>query len=252
MRLFILLITFILFKCFKAQAEQKTLKFRADYWCPYNCKPTDNRKGFIVDILEKIFVKEGLQINYDTLNWARAILKTRSGEFDAIIGAAKNDAPDFVFPDTPLGNPNNCFYTRTDSTWKYTDINSVKDITLGIIKDYAYFEALDNYIKNPENQKHLEVNFGDDVQIKLLLKLLHKRMDVFVEDATVIQFIQKQNPQFKEIRKAGCVISEPVYVAFSPQNPSSKKYAKIFDNRFKELKRTGELQKIFEHYGINP
>ncbi len=155
--LLLLFLNFILsLHVFALNSKSKnTLEVRGDYWCPYNCSSSSDKKGYIVDILDIIFKKHNIKINYVELNWARSIAETREGKYDSIIGAAKSDAPDFIFPKQFVGHARTCFYTKPSSTWTFTDVESLKSVKLGVVKDYAYSNEIDAYIKDSKNEHNL-------------------------------------------------------------------------------------------------
>jgi len=252
-----IILTYLLFLPFFAFANNlKIFTVRADYWCPYNCLKTDKEKGFGVEILEKVLEKLGMTMDYETINWARSIIDTRDGKYDAIIGASKDDAPDFVFPKNELATPKSCFYAnlKNKSAWKYD--SAKKDFgkmpRVGIIKEYAYFKEFDDYIKDPKNKNNIEEHFGDEVQYRALQKIIAGRMGVFIENDLVVNYIMnKHKEQLKTITSVGCEAGIPVYVAFSPKkfkadSPELKKYDEVVN----EMKKNGELDKIYSKYGI--
>ena len=76
----------------------ETISLRADAWCPYTCDPGAAKPGFMIEIAKMALEPAGHKVDYKVLNWARAITETRKGKFTAIVGAAKDDAPDFIYP----------------------------------------------------------------------------------------------------------------------------------------------------------
>lgn len=240
----------LLLNCKSFAAGGDVLKVRADTWCPYNCEPKDKNPGYMVEVLEAAFGKAN--INYDTMNWARAILDTREGSFDAIIGAAKEDAPDFIFS-SPLGASNNCFYAKATSKFKFTGIDSLKSVKLGIVKDYAYFEDLNGYIKqNYGNRERIDEHYGDDVQEKMMAKLEAGRIDAFVEDPSVVSYILKKHPEMKDINEVGCKEIGSLYIAFPPKNPKSKERAEKLSAKIDSMVKSGEMTKLLEKYSVKP
>lgn len=119
-----------------------TITLRADEWCPYNCTPNSSQIGYMIEIAKEIFESAGHQIDYQTLNWARAIEETRAGKFNGIVGAAKGDAPDFIFPTEALGVSVNAFVTGKDNSWTFTGIESLNGKTLGVIRNYSYGDTI--------------------------------------------------------------------------------------------------------------
>jgi len=219
-----------------------------DFWCPYSCKASDANRGFTIDIIDAIFSAHGDRVKFVNMNYARALSEVRSGEATATPATYKNEAPDFVFPDEPISSSRYCFYTAANSQWKYTGVESIATLRIGIIKGYSYGDALDRAIRS----KHydFETEYGDDLTIRMAKMMMAGRLDAFVEDEKLLAYLRKMNPELK-LRKAGCEKASDTYMAISPKSPQAQRYAKIFSDGMKELKRSGELTRILERYGIN-
>jgi polar amino acid transport system substrate-binding protein len=224
---------------------------RSDFWCPYNCKPGSEDPGYMIEILEKTFGKENIQ--YEELNWARSIKETRDGKWDLIVGASTGDAPDFVYPKSSLGNSTNCFYVRKDNPWVYKDISSLKGQTLGVIQNYAYFDALNQYIASNEKvQRNVQVHSGTDALIRMLQKLSINRITAVVEDGNVMSYALRSYPKFTDMRMAGCVVLDSLYIAFAPNNPKSKERAAKLDTEINQMEKSGELTTLLKKYRVQP
>ncbi len=244
------IIFLLILKCLNSYASIKDLSVRGDYWCPYNCKPQDTKPGYLIEILQNTFGKD--RINYEVMNWARAIIETRKGENDVIVGAAKEDAPDLLFS-TSLGLSDNCFYALKNSKFDFKGLDSLKNLTLGVIKDYSYYKDLNDYIKkNLSNKNRIAEHFGDNIQERMLAKLMLKRLDVIVEDSNVIDYIIKKKPEMSEIVKIKCVDVGNIFIAFSPKKPESAQQVKVLNSHVKEMIKNGEMMNILKKYSIKP
>ncbi|WP_186647362.1 substrate-binding periplasmic protein [Fluviispira vulneris] len=231
-------------------AHSNNLYVRGDYWCPYNCNPKDTKPGYLIEILQNTFGKD--KINYEIMNWARAIIETRKGDNDVIVGAAKEDAPDLLFS-TSLGLSDNCFYALKKSKFKFTGLDALNNVTLGVIKDYSYYKELNDYIKkNINNKNKIAEHFGDNIQERMLAKLMLKRLDIIVEDSNVIDFILKKHPEMNEIVKLKCIEVGKIFIAFSPTKPDSVERVKVLNSRVNEMIKNGEMKNILKKYSIKP
>jgi polar amino acid transport system substrate-binding protein len=235
------------------QASEKTISIVADEWCPYNCTPDSDAPGILIEIAQKAFEKEGIKVKYSILPWTRAIEEARQGKHHAIVGAAVADAPDFVFPSTPQFRMRNAFYTNLESTWEYKGPTSLKDVSLGVIRDYTYSDEIDIYItENQDDLTKIQVAAGEDALATNIKKLLGGRMTVLVEDKNVIEMFLKDNPEYQgKLRLAGYIEDTPdndIHVAFSPGNEDSKRYAEIMAQETKRLIESGEIKEILAHY----
>lgn len=229
-----------------------TISIRADSWCPYNCTPNSSKPGYMIEILQQTLGKKGYTIDYKEMNWARAITETRSGKYNAIVGASKTEAPDFIFPETAQGNNASCFFVLPKTSWKYTGLASLDAATVGVVRDYTYDDGeFDEYIKNHQkNPNRIDVISGDDSLTRNINKLSSGRITTFIEASPVVQFKQASNKKGAPIKNVGCLRDVPVYIGFSPVNPQSKIYAQIVSEGMVEMRKSGALKKILAKYGL--
>jgi len=232
-------------------ATAEVIQLRADVWCPFNCEPKSDKPGYMIEIAKAALEGNGDTIEYQTLNWARAISDARDGKYQGIVGAAKSDAPEFSYPTKSLGRSINCFYVRTDNPWVYKGIDSLKDISVAVIKDYTYGEPLDEYIKkNAKNAKKIDVVSGDNPLELNLKKLDAGRVVSYIEDDSVYKnYLLRKGIQPK-VKNAGCLDSSPIYIAFSPKYLRGKELAKKLSDRVDSMRKDGSLKKLLDTYGI--
>lgn len=239
-----------MFMGLKAQAD--TISLRSDSWCPYNCAPDAKKLGYGIEVLKAIFEKEGHTLDYQLMNWTRSIERGRAGDHTAIIGARKEEAPDFIFPTEPIGNQGNKLAILKDSTFSYNGTTSLADKRLAVIQSYSYNDTIDAYVKkNAGNKMLIDAATGDDALEKNLSKLVAGRVDVVIDDSSVLTYKINEmqiSDQVKLVNEA----SEPtaIYVAFSPKNPKAKDYAALFDKGIEELRTNGKLRAILDRYGL--
>lgn len=233
---------------------EETITLVADEWCPYNCAPNGEKKGFMVEIATQAFAKHGIKVSYKTLPWSRAINDVRNLKYTAIIGSSYDDAPDFIFPKLSQGKIRNAFFVEKDSKWKYTGKDSLKTISLGVIADYSYNEEIDAYIKeNAKNPRLVQIVAGDKALNNNVLKLLEGRIHALLEDESVMNNYLSDFTEASSIRIAGYLPetrSDNIYIAFSPKEPKAKEYAEILATETKKMRKNGELKKILVRYGV--
>ncbi len=242
----ILLISMFIFAT-PAMADEITIV--ADEWAPYCGKPDSTQPGYGIEIAQHVFEAAGHTVLYKIVPWGRAIMYTRTGRYNAIIGAGKEDAPDFVFPEEEFGMYKNSFFSKRGRTWAYEGLESLRTIKIGAINAYSYGDELDKYLK--ENPQRVQYVYGSDPLTQNIGKLLHNRFDVLIEDENVM--LQK----IKEMGVADKIVNVGVtsgigklYIAFSPKIAKSKEYAEILTKGIRKLKDSGELEKILAKYGL--
>lgn len=251
-RFLLAILTFIgLLPQLSAQAD--TITVVADTWCPYNCEPSSDKPGLLIEIARYgLEEKGGHTLEYKVLPWARAIEEARYGKYEGIVGAYKEDAPDFVFPiDSQIRSVDEA-YVKAKDTWTFTEMKSLEEISIGVIRDYSYGKEVDSYVKKHLNDpSKIQVASGDDALPINVKKLLAGRIRAVIEDRAVMTYYLSQTKSQNEIIPAGVLGGQPIFIAFSPKNPKSKEYALLYSQGLTELQSTGKLKEIMEKYSLN-
>ena len=234
-------------------ARGETLVIAADLWCPVNCETGSPRPGIFVELARDIFAEAGIAVRYETRNWARVLQEVRRGELNAAVGAGHEDAPDFLFTRTPVAMSRNCFYTRPDSTWRFTGADSLPAVRLGVINDYSYGEPLNTYIAARRGHGDLlQVASGDKALDLNLTKLRHGRLEALIENSWVIQTRLAALGRRGELREAGCREPDvPIYLAFSPVLTDSARHVELFERGLQRYRADGRLQALLKAYGVD-
>ena len=216
----------------------------ADEWCPYNCEPGDAMPGVLVEAATTILGAAGLEVKYElTDDWDAALEATREGKFDGVVGAAHEDAPDFIFPDEEMAVSKNAIYVRKGDAWRYAGVDSLEGKTAVGITSYSYGEEVDEWME----EKALYV----DSLEQAVEALLGGKADVLFENEYVMSLFALQNHLGEAIESAGELESDIVYVAFSPAIAESKGYAEILAKGLKEMKADGSWKALLQKYGLD-
>ncbi len=232
------------------------VSLRADNWCPFNCDPKDANPGYMIEIATAALKEKGHDVDYQILNWPRAIAESRDGKWNGIVGAARGDAEDFVFPSASLGNSNSCFFTKADSKWKYEDLKSLDSIVVGVIKDYSYSEKFDKYVADHiKDKKRIDMVAGDSPLDSNVKKLEAGRIGAFIEDENVVRnHYRVKGLKFESLKVAGCVKQDDLYIAFSPHasvKAKSSEYAKLISDKVEAMRKDGSLKTLLQKYGLS-
>lgn len=229
-------------------ASAATVTLRADNWCPYNCDPSSNKPGYMVEIAKYALAKGGHTVDYKEMNWTRAISEAEKGNIDGIIGASEGDAKGLIFPKESLGKSDNAFFVKFDSSWSYTNKSSLKGTKVGIIQSYDY-GAMSKII---EETAKPQIASGDNALEINFKKLIAGRIDNLIEDSNVAKLKASEMGLADKVKEAG-VEGDPseFYIAFTPNKESSKEYAKLLSDGVIELRNSGQLEKIMAKYGLS-
>jgi polar amino acid transport system substrate-binding protein len=222
-----------------------TITLVADPWIPYTGEEGGEEAGFMIEFAVKVLEKAGHSVVYKNVPWDQAVEETRKGKYNAIVGAYKEDAPDFIFPENEQGLGSNSFFVSTGNPWKYSGVESLKGKKIGIMSGYSYGEVMDKFFKgNPDVVAESDL-------VKLLEKLSEGKIDTIIEDNNVFMDAAMKNYMDEDVAEAGSVGEHNlIYVAFSPADSKSKGYADVLSKGMVELRQSGTLKTILEKYGL--
>lgn len=225
------------------------VSIRADEWYPMNGKPGSNDEGYMIDLAREILSQSGHTVDYKQMPWERALVEVGSGKFDCVVGAYKEDAPDFIFPNEIWGMDKTGYFTAKTSSWKFNGLDSLLDQKVGIINGYAYEEKFNEMVKN--NPNVFDGATGNDALDKNFKKLVGRRLDVVVESVSVGNAKIKALGFTDKLKLAGeSPTAEPLYIACSPAKPTSKEYVELIDKGTEMLRASGKLKEILSKYGL--
>lgn len=241
---------FLLLLCFISLGlRAETIILRADEWCPYNCYPNSEQEGYVLDIVRDEFSKEGIKIEYQVWPWAKSIKAAQMGFVAGVIGALKEEVPDFIYPDIEQGKSISCFYALKEIKTSYRSTKDLKGKMIGAIRYYSYGEKIDTFFKKNKNKVQLlsDINSAH-LNVR---KLLTKKIDLIVEDRNVMGRLLNRMKLSEEIVNIGCEgEGELIYIAFSPKNLNGPKYAAIVSKAFREARSSGRLEAVLKKYGL--
>ncbi len=232
--------------------QDKIIRIASDPWCPFVCAQNSDKPGILIEVVKRVFEPEH-RILTDLMPWSRVIEETRIGRAHIVIGALKSDVPDFVFPRESIVRQKSCFYVHPKSTWKFREIKDLKSVRLGGVQDYKYGEPVDEYIRNHLDSDQVDLMSGIDTGERLIKKLESSRVDVIIEDESVVRYLISRSKGTFEPKQAGCLKSEAIYLAFSPapgQIEFSKKRSQLFDQKVRAMRSDGRLREILGSYGL--
>ena len=228
-----------------------TISIRADSWFPINGEPESDKAGYMIDLAVKIFGDAGHTVDYRLAPWERAVADVRKGKYDCVVGAYKEDAPDFVYPEESWGLDESAFFVKQGEAWKYTGLASIAGVKLGLASGYAYGEDFDAYVK-ANNKGNYQFVKGDNALEKNIKKLLGGRITATVESPLVMYASLKGMGIQGQIVEAG-MLGEPsdMYIACSPAKKGSKDLVSLVDEGTRRLRSSGELKTILDQYGLS-
>ena len=126
-----------------------------------------------------------------------------------------------------------------------------RDKVIAVIGGYRYGESIDSYVVAMANTRSVFVANGEDALERNIRMLLAGRVDLVLEVPYVFNAKAKQMGVLQEVREmARLKESYDLYIACSPIRVTSDEYLRLLDAGIRELRRTGELRKILDKYGV--
>ena len=234
-----------------AAAFAETLTISADNWYPINGEPGTDKQGYMIDIASAIMKKHDVVVDYQTMPWERSLREVRDGAFDCVVGAYKEDAPDFVFPEEAWGMDQNIFFVTKNNPWVYKGMESLSGQSIGLIGGYAYEEEFDKYAETNKRTGGFQFVNADNALEQNIKKLLSNRITATVESPLVMAAKLKEMGHAGKLKAAGH-LSEPteMYIACAPNSERTAKFVKLLGDGLRDLRASGELSKILDHYGL--
>lgn len=234
----------------KPMSPGAVVTLAADPFCPYNCEPDASHPGFAVELAGAAFADSGLTIRYVTMRWKAALKRAKDGRVDGVIAALASDAPDFVFPQTPVGEQAMGFLLRAGDDWRYNGLDSLRGRRIGLIEGYSYGDEADAFFAEAQGLNLDWLSSGAALAGNMA-KLERGRIDMVIDDRAVIAWA------LHERRIAGAparlalspdaLSGAPVYIAFTPSD-RGRDLAARFDAGMARLNASGAARAIRLRY----
>ena len=224
------------------------IEVACDSWLPYIGVDGENR-GYILSLLKKIYGPYGYDIKYFNMPWKRCIESVKAGDVLALACASKVEAIDCLIPQEPIGESVPSFFVRSNSKWRYSGLESLRLVRLGVIGGSTYSKEIDDYIL--KSNSDLMTLTGADAHFRFYRLLKEERIGAFVESTNVANYYIKKYGIEEEIINAGKAgEGELLYLAFNKSDKRSKKLVELFDVGIAELRESGELEVFLAQYNL--
>jgi len=239
---------YLAFLLFPLLLFSKTLTFTTIEFPPYVYKQDNQIKGFNVEILDEIFKRLHIKIEYKIVPWSRAVKMVKDGESDAIFPFFKNSKrllfTDFSnsFTSEPIA-----MFVLKDSHISYNgNFKELSQYKFGRVRGYSSGTLFDKAIEN--GVITIDVSNNSTQNYK---KLIANRFDILVDNKYVVLSIQKREKRHILIKQLEPIISETkAYLGFSKKR-NHKKLISKFNTVLQEIKDDGTYNSIINKYFKN-
>lgn len=233
-----------------AAAEPAILRLRADSWMPYNGDPGAPTPGYVVEVARTIFGAHGITVDYQTMPWADALKAAGNGEIEGVIGANEIEAKGLVLPAEPIGLPRIGLFTLKQNPWQFVNVQALRQVKLGVIEGYSYWDVLDDHIKKRTGPEVVWLK-GDAPLRDGIAKLDAGEINVMAETMAVwVWTVKSLGRSPADYRMAYLHQAEPIFLGFAVKGEQGRRYAQWWDEGLRELRTSGKLTAILSKYGL--
>jgi len=232
-----------------ATEQTSPLVLAATDWCPYSCSDSPHGRGIVADYLTEVFEQAGIALDIRFLPWSRALVAANTGIVDGLLTAVAEEAPQLLLPKTATMFYQDCFFVKASDSWYFDGEESLHNIRLAYIKDYGYNEPVNSYLLNPPQQARFFEVTGADPSLRLI-RLIHAgRADALIEEKRVASWANARlNSSNQQLKQAGCLEGNPIYVALNPQKPHSTKIIKLLNEVLQRPDNLRRLEQLTQRY----
>ena len=232
--------------------QTQTLVVQADRWCPFNCQPGSAAPGYVVELLQHVFERDGVKVAYQIVPWDRAVRNAVAGKATAVIGATRAEASmrGFLIGREPIGISKDCLYVAHNNPLVYreaADLNALRKVA--VVSGYSYAGGLGEWVTDPKNKSRIEIGRGDSPVEASVLNLARGRLDGVIDNESVLRMVSQTLGVADKVRMAGCSGNDEVFVAFSASAPDAAALVLQWDAGLSELRRSAKLIPLLSKYG---
>lgn len=219
------------------------VKVHSDRWMPLNGSANEEPAGYAIELLVEVFG----DVHYTMLPWQESLSNVTKGKADAVIGAAKDEAPDLVFPSEPVAHVDYGVFTLADHPFVYSP-ETLKSARWAVIKGYSYWPALDALVA--AGAPNVTV-FGGANALADAVEALHEgRIDLFPESKPVFAWaVQEQEYSVDSFTSCHSEDGGFIYVAFT-KDAHGQELALRWDTQIAALRASDKLPAILARYNV--
>jgi polar amino acid transport system substrate-binding protein len=238
--------------------KAETLKVALIDYPPFESDPakTGGRWGYMPEVIDEIFGKQGIEVQFEFVPWLRAVRETETGGFDALPLVNSGHSKVLILSKEKSAILKQFFYVKKGNPWRFTGVRSLESIVVGSVLGYDYTtfsKDYQDYLKaHWDDPRRVVYTTGETASADLFRRILSGRVTTFNEDQTYFRYLMTQGDIGKEedFEVGGTLGENSQFMGFSPARTTSAHYADLFDQGIRELRKSGRLKAILDSYGI--
>lgn len=225
--------------------ETKVITAATDPWPPF-MDPDSPTEGLSMEIVRAALGREGYEVKMHFMPWARAEEGVREGTYDILPNTWMTDSrKEVLLYSEPYAANELKLVKRKGDPFEYEGMESLKGLTVGVIRDYGYGDA---FMSDPAFKRDPVPDFVTNVK-----KLVAGRVDLTLEDEIVGRnLLATAAPELLdqiEFTKNPMSVQN-LHVTSGLKNPKAREIIEAFDRGLAAIRADGTFDEILSRYGI--
>lgn len=214
-----------------------------DPWPPFG-DPEKPSQGLAVEIVREAMKTQGYRLEMSFMPWARAEDGVKKGTYDFLLYVWLTEArKSTMLYSEPYGENRLVFVKPKGSEFEYHGIDSLKDLTIGVVRDYGYG---DEFMNAQIFKRDSAPDFITNAK-----KLVAGRVDLTLEDEIVAKDILARADMSDQVDFTENALSvEPLHVTIGLENPRHRELIEAFNKGLGEIRENGTYDRILADYGL--
>lgn len=223
--------------------QERSLRLVTSPWSPYVDDALPNN-GLAIDLVTTALQRAGLSSELHLETWPRAYQGAASGADDVVaaIWPSSEREADLVFSDAYLSN-DIIFLTRRGRSILYRNLDDLKGLKIGVVRQYAYGGGFDEY---PSLIKVI-----NNALIQNLLLLRSGQLDLVIGDRWSIfyqlsTFLPDTLEEFDVLLQP--LVRRGLSIGVSRQNPEHAEIVEAFNKALRSIHEDGTYRQILARH----
>jgi len=213
-----------------------SIDIAAEEWA--DCTYKDGT-GLYFEIIKQVYAKQGANFNFKIVPYSRSIEMVESGKTDMCLGTYEGEVENAIYPKYPMDYDDITVLIPAAKASSFKAESDLRDKKVAWIVDYGYEEYLE-----------VPVKFTEVSNSESGIKMLQSgRIDYYIETKSDIGAALKGMGIPEKDFVLRTIKWIPLYTCFAKNDKGAQLQA-IWDKRFPELYKSGELKTLFAKWGF--
>ncbi len=230
----------------QANAENKNkVTLAIDDWPPFISKDLYHN-GIICHIIKEAYAQEGVEVKYIIRPWKRALVKAGPGKWNGspLWGKSKERDNDYIYT-CPIMRGKSVLFYRKGLKFDWENVSDLKGYMIGTTIGYIFGDEFEKAAKDGT----ITIDTAP-TDLLNMMKLLKKRIDIFVCDLDVGYQLLNDNFSPDEVRQIEHndkpLTVDDYFILFSKKDPANKQLVELFNKGYKKLEESGKIKQMWQ------